>query len=309
MTTTTTLPPPVAPLTGLPDPTLVAQLRPVVSIKIDNNEYARPQTGLEFADIVWDEVVEGEATRFLAMFQSQSTDVVGPVRSVRLTDALIVWPVGGVFAYSGGAKYAIDGIAQAPVKLVDESAAGDAMFRDSSRRAPHNLYSRPELLFALGGAPIPPPPLFEYLGVKDAPVGIPVISVRIGFSGEFAPTYTWDAASGSWLRSTQDGPFMSKSGVQIAPRNVVVLPAVYAGGLGEIGAEAQLVGSGPIQVFTGGVQINGTWARADKAARLTLTDTNGAAIRLSPGSTWVELPDVSYAVDVAFVPVPAAPAS
>ena len=74
-------------------------------------------------------------TRFLAMFQSQVPDVVGPVRSVRLTDPLIVWPVGGVFAYSGGAKYAVDAINQAPVVRIDESAAGDAMFRDSAAPA------------------------------------------------------------------------------------------------------------------------------------------------------------------------------
>ena len=134
-TTTTTKAPPVAPLTGLPDADGAAQARSVVSIKIDNgNKETRPQTGIEQADVVWDEVVEGEATRFLAMFQSQTPEVVGPVRSVRLTDPLIVWPVGGVFAYSGGAKYAVDGIKLAPVKLIDESAAGKAMFRDSSRR-------------------------------------------------------------------------------------------------------------------------------------------------------------------------------
>ena len=305
-TTTTTLPPPVAPLTGLPDPTLVAQGRPVVSIKIDNdNRDARPQTGLEFADIVWDEVVEGQATRFLAMFQSQSTDVVGPVRSVRLTDPLIVWPVGGIFAYSGGARYAVDGVSRAPVKLVDESAAGDAMFRDSNRRPPHNLYARPDLLFGFGGEPVPPGPLFEYLSAKEVAAGTPVVSVRIGFSSDFAPTYTWDAASGSWLRSTEDGPFVMKSGTQIAPKNVVVIPAVYAGGVGAIGAEAQLIGSGPVKIFTGGNLIEGTWTRVDPATRMTFTDATGAPIHLTPGQTWVEIPDASYAIDVVTAPVPA----
>ena len=75
----------------------------MLSVKIENTPEARPQSGLEAADIVWNEVVEGQYTRFLAMYQSHSTDVVGPIRSVRLTDPLIVWPVGGIFAYSGGA--------------------------------------------------------------------------------------------------------------------------------------------------------------------------------------------------------------
>jgi hypothetical protein len=297
-TTTTTKAPPVAPLTGLPDPTGAAQGRSVVSIKIDNdNKYARPQTGIDAADIVWDEVVEGQGTRFLAMFQSQVPDVVGPVRSVRLTDPLIVWPVGGVFAYSGGAKYAVDGISQAPVVRIDESAAGDAMFRDSSRQPPHNLYAKPPLLFTKGGTPVPPPPLFDY-SAKPVTTGTPASAVHIGFSAEFAPTYTWDAATGTWKRSTQAGPFVVKSGAQIAPKNVVVLPVGYAGGVGNIGAEAGLVGNGTVQVFTNGHVITGTWTRADKAQPMKLVDANGAPIRLTPGNTWVELPDTSYAITV-----------
>lgn len=304
-TTTTTTAPPVAPLTGLPDPSGAARTRPVVSIKIDNVADARPQTGVDAADVVWDEVVEGQATRLLAMFQSQSPDVVGPVRSVRLTDPLIVWPVGGVFAYSGGARYAVDGINQAPVVQVDESSAGDAMFRDRSRSAPHNLFARPAGLFTRGGEPVPPPPLFDYAA---APVsaGTAVASVRVGFSGEFAVTYTWDTGSGTWLRTTRSGPFRMKSGTQIAPTNVIVLPVTYTGGVGRIGAEAQLVGSGSVKVFTNGRLIEGTWSRADKAQRMTFSDAAGKPIRLTPGSTWVELPDASYAVDVVS-PTPAVP--
>jgi hypothetical protein len=248
---------------------------------------------------VWDEVVEGEATRFLAMFQSQVPDVVGPVRSVRLTDPLIVWPVGGVFAYSGGAKYAVDAINQAPVVRIDESAAGDAMFRDSARRPPHNLYAKPPLLFTKGGTPVPPPPLFSY-SAKPVTTGTPASAVTIAFANrEFAPTYTWDAASGTWKRSTSAGPFIVKSGAQIAPKNVVVLPVVYGGtGLGNIGAEAQLVGNGTVQVFTNGRVITGTWTRPDKAQPMKLVDANGKPIALTPGNTWVELPATSYAVTV-----------
>ena len=300
---TTAPAPPVAPLTGLADPTGAAQTRPVVSIKIDNVSDARPQSGVDGADIVWDEVVEGQATRLLAMFQSQVPDVVGPVRSVRLTDPLIVWPVGGVFAYSGGARYAIDGISEAPVKLVDESSAGDAMFRDSSRAAPHNLYAHPAALFALGGEPVPPPPLFDY-AAKPVTGGTAVTAVHIGFARGFDPTYTWDATAGSWARAVDGQPFTMKSGARIHPQNVIVIPVTYAGGLGRIGAQAQLVGEGPMKVLTNGRVIEGTWKRADRANRMELVDGTGAPIRLTPGSTWVELPDASYSIDVTPVATP-----
>lgn len=294
--TTTTKAPPVAPLTGLPDPSGVAQTRPVLSVKVENTPDVRPQAGLEAADVVWDEVVEGQITRFLAMYQSRSTDVVGPIRSVRLTDPLIVWPVGGIFAFSGGAPYAVHAIEQAPVTLVDEAKAGDAMFRDSSRRAPHNLFGRPDALFAKGGKPVPPPPLFTYRKAGAQASGQAVASASIGFARGYDVTYTWDAASGSWPRSSVAGPFKARSGAQIAPANVVVLKVVYRGGLGEIGAEAQLVGQGEATVLTGGHAVTGTWSRADQASPIQLHDRAGAPIALAPGSTWVELPDVSYPV-------------
>ncbi len=310
VTTTTTKPPPVAPLTGLADPTGIAQTRSLVSIKIDNDTYiSRPQTGIDQADIVWDEVVEGEATRFLAMFQSQTPDVVGPVRSVRRTDPLIVWPYGGIFAYSGGAKYAVDAISLAPVKRVDESAAGSAMFRDSSRKPPHNLYAHPAQLFTLGGVPAPPPPVFDYAKPSAVTPGVRVVSVHLGFAGQWAPTYTWEPGNGVWLRSTNAGPFVVKSGKQIAPQNVVVLSVVYAGGVGVIGAEAQLVGRGPAKVFTNGREIDGAWVRAAKTDRIALIGADGKPILLTPGQTWVELPNTTYSIDVVPVPLPATTSS
>ena len=294
----------VAPLTGLPDPTGAAATRPVLSVKVENTPQARPQSGLEHADVVWNEVVEGQYTRFLAMYQSRTTDVVGPVRSVRLTDPLIVWPVGGVFAFSGGAPSIVDAISAAPVTLVDEISAGDAMFRDDTRRSPHNLYGRPDALWAFGGTPVPPPPLFRYLAEGKPPKGAAATSVSIGYRDDYSVGYGWDAASGTWLRTTAGAPFMSRSGVQIAPQNVVVLPVIYTGGVGNEGAEAQLVGQGPAIVLSGGTVVNGKWVRPDKAQPMQLQTMDGKPIRLVPGSTWVELPDISYAVDVAS---PAAP--
>ena len=72
-TTTTTTAPPVAPLTGLPDPTGAAQGRPALNVKVENTPEARPQSGLDVADVVWEEVVEGQITRFLAMFQDRKS--------------------------------------------------------------------------------------------------------------------------------------------------------------------------------------------------------------------------------------------
>jgi hypothetical protein len=297
--TSTVALPPTAPLTGLPDPNGETRSRPALNVKVENTPMVRPQTGLEAADIVWEEVVEGEITRFLAMFQSQVPAVVGPVRSARLTDPLVVWPVGGIFAYSGGAPYAVNAINQAPVNVVDESKAGPAMFRNRSQAAPHNLYGRPPQLFVLGGQPVPPPPLFQYVRAADVFTGQSVAAFTVGFKGDdYRVTYTWNQATGRWLRSMRGRPFTAASGQQIAPTNVVVMFVQYAGGVGALGAEASLVGQGDVWVFADGKLVKGQWVRPDRAKPAELRDAAGHPIRLLPGSTWVELPAVGYPVGV-----------
>ena len=161
--TTTKPTAPVAPLTGLPYPKRLLKDRSALTIKIDNTPEAMPQYGVNEADVVYEEIVEGGITRLAAIFNSQVPKVVGPVRSVRRTDREIVFPIGGIFAFSGGAEYAVRSIETAPVKLYDESNAGAAMFRDPSREVPHNLFANAQLLMAKDGKPRPPPALFTYL--------------------------------------------------------------------------------------------------------------------------------------------------
>ena len=73
-----------------------------MTVKIGNTQEAHPLSGIEQADVVYEEVVDGGITRLAAIFNSDAPERVGPVRSVRPTDQSIVWPIGGVFAYSGG---------------------------------------------------------------------------------------------------------------------------------------------------------------------------------------------------------------
>jgi hypothetical protein len=302
---TTTTAPPVAPLTGLPDPDGQSRARPVLWVKVENlaDRNVRPQTGLEAADVVYEEVVEGGITRFLVAYNSAVPDVVGPIRSVRLTDPNIVWPLGGIFAYSGGAQSAVEAIEAAPVNTVNESAAGDAMFRLGSRPAPHNLYGRGQALFDKGGDPKPPPPLFRYLPAGQLPVGEPVSEFRVALDQGYAPTYTYDGASSTWKRSIDGVPFTVESGEQIAPTNVVVQFTDYVGGAGNEGAEGNTVGGGEAWIFTGGQLIRGQWLRGDREQTTQYVDGAGNAILLAPGRTWVELPPIGTVVDV----VPAAP--
>lgn len=303
--TTTTAAPPTAPLTGLPDPSGASHGRPVLSVKVENTPDARPQAGIEQADVLYEEVVEGGITRFVAMFNSEVPAVVGPVRSVRAEDPDIVWPVGGIFAYSGGAPVNVDAINAAPVHAVDEDTAGGAMVRNQqeqpAREAPHNLYGLGQPLFDLGGDPKPPPPLFTYLANGAPPVtGQGVLNFHVGFDPGYDPTWTWNGTSGTWDRAIGGTPQTVTGSGHISPTNVVVQFTNYTGE-----GEAQTVGEGDVWVFTDGVLRTGRWVRPDKAQPAKYVDAAGNPIPLRPGRTWVEVLPTGSAVDVIQAPAPA----
>jgi len=255
--------------------------------------------------VVYEEVVEGDITRFVAMFNSTVPQVIGPVRSVRSEDPDVVWPVGGIFAYSGGAPVNVDAINAAPVHAVDEDTAGSAMVRNEPnqppRDAPHNLYGLGQPLFDLGGDPKPPPALFQYVANGAPPVtGQGVLSFHVGFQAGYDPTWSWVAETGAWARSIQGVPQNVVGGAPIAPANVVVQFTQYTGE-----AEGQTVGQGDVWVFTDGVLRTGRWVRPDKAQPAKYVDAAGNPIPLRPGRTWVELLPTGAPVDVTPAPAPA----
>jgi Protein of unknown function (DUF3048) N-terminal domain/Protein of unknown function (DUF3048) C-terminal domain len=291
----------IAPLTGLPDATGASLKRCAITVKIDNTSAGHPKYGVDQADVVYEEVVEGGITRLAAIFNSHDPDRVGPVRSVRKTDQSLVWPIRGVFAYSGGAPYAIASINTAPVVQLDETRAGPLMFRDHSRNPPWNLYAHVNFMYSKCGPLVPPPALFSYRAANTPVGGLPAASVRVGFLGDpsYAVTWTWDAPSGTWKRSIFGSPEVVASGTQFAPKNVVVMFVKYVGGdpnYGNEGAEAVITGHGTAVVFTAGKQILGSWTRPDKNQPAQLLNTTGKVIPLTPGQTWVELPDEGYSV-------------
>ena len=291
-----------APLTGLPDPSGLSRTRPALTVKIENTPDALPQWGVDAADVVYEEIVNGGITRLAAVFNSHAPAKIGPVRSVRPTDTQVVWPLGGIFAYSGGAAYAIASISSAPVKLVDESAAGTAMFRDPTRVAPHNLYAIGSKLFAFGGSPVPPPALFRYRGATPSAPSksdLKVSSFVVPFPSIYPVTWTWNATTGSWDRTLFGQPDVTGTGVRESPKNVVVMFVDYVNGIGTMASYANLQGSGTVDVFTNGREVAGTWSRgASKSDVVTYRDAKGQPILLTPGQTWVELLNVGVPLSV-----------
>jgi len=236
--------------------------RPALTVKIENTPEALPQWGIDQADVVYEEIVNGGITRLAAIFNSHAPAKVGPVRSVRPPILRSCGPWAGSLPNSGGAPYAVASISTVRgLKLIDESSAGTAMFRDPNLYAPHNLFAIAPQLFAFGGAPVPPPALFSYRTPKEIAGGRPVVSFIVPFPSIYPVTWTWDTASMSWDRTLFGKADVTGTGVRESPKNVIVMYVNYVNGIGTEASYANLQGSGTAAFFVDGLETTGTWSR------------------------------------------------
>jgi len=271
---------------------------PALVIKIGNNDgLSRPQTGLLEADVIYEELVEGLKTRFFAVFQSSIPDTIGPVRSGRSSDIdLLAGLSKPMFGYSGGNATVLSQLRKAREAgvFVDVGALRleNVYFRSDDRLAPDNLYLTP--------AGIPdtsagvPDPLFTY-GVLRESTGVAVGGVTVTYPTKFGreSTHVWNSQLGGWTR-IQDGTLQTSvidgAEVEVAPANVVVARIRYGTSTADSESpQAVTYGEGPVQVFTQGRMVEGTWSRSASEPNWKLTDSGGTEIPLSPGSTWVLL--------------------
>ena len=181
---------PAWPLTGVT--TAAVADRPALAVKIENSVDARPQTGLNAADIVWEQVVEGGITRFVAVYHSTVPSQIGPVRSVRPMDPGIAAPLHGLFAFSGGQEPFVDAVAASGLQVLSQGRGAGGFYRIDSRSAPHNTYAKPQAFLDQADTAhrAGPPAQFVVAGAKDRPTaltaGAPTAAVRLSLSGSAA---------------------------------------------------------------------------------------------------------------------------
>jgi len=229
-TTTTTIPPILAPLTGLPVDASIT--RPALVVKIDNHPKARPQWGLNQADIVFEENVE-MLTRFAAVFHTNDSDPVGPIRSGRKQDVDLLESFNApLFAWSGGNAEVTKLIRASTMVDLSHSAANDVggYRRESSRSAPHNLIADTSKLWTLApeGA-TPPQAQFTYRAADEA---IPATAretagIKLTMDG-VRVLWEWSTEFSRFLRSQDDKPHVDVDDVRINAANVVVLYLQYS---------------------------------------------------------------------------------
>ena len=266
-------------------------------MKVDNASiYARPQRGLLAADIVYEVLIEGAKTRFVAVFHSNIPDSIGPVRSARSTDVDLIADLGQPFLASSGANPVVVSelrAAQQAGTLQDISGlrVGHAYTRDETRRRPYNYFFHYSELDS--DAPTSVSPLFAYGG--DNPPGLPDaagVNVTFHTRTNAIVSHIWDPSLAGWAR-IQGGDIhtleASSGGVvEAAPANVVVIFTRYVTSSADPESpQAESYGSGDALILTAGAVHEGFWERSPDQPGFRLTDESGTPLSLTPGSTWV----------------------
>ena len=266
-------------------------------MKVENLPAARPQTGLSWADIVFEEPVEASITRFIVVYQCQDAERIEPVRSGRLTDPLILAQFGKpVFGYAGGVPAVLKAVRAAGLIDVNFTNAPQAYHRDPARPAPHNLYTSSAELYAAAGKDGTggiPQPLFAYS--KDLPAtATPASTVHVPFSQYSDVVWSWSAAKSAWMRSYGSTPATYSNGEQMSTPNVVIqMVKIKLTGITDVNGvhspEVVATGSGAAYILRNGSVIKGTWSRPSLSDLTVFEDAQGNPVPLTPGKTWVEL--------------------
>lgn len=302
------------PLTGTELPAGVDLNRPALAVKIDNHPRARPPAGLESADIVYEELVEGGLTRFMGIYHCGDAEDLGPVRSAREVDPdILVQYEPALFAYSGASPNNLRKV-RSTAGVVDlvHGSNGPAYSRRRGRPAPHNLFTSTGSIRArpaAQGVNGPPETGLEFdpdlnrdrapadkespspaATPLDGPAPAPAAGNKVTFSysGGAPVTYTYDPSTGRYLRAVGGAPHLAATGEQLSAANVVVMK-VEVSRSGSSPHIAVAGAPGEAIVLRNGEAIHGEWIRRTFADQTVLVGDDGKPILLKPGPTWINL--------------------
>ena len=296
----------MSPLTGKEIPPELWLNRPkrVLAFKIDNNINARPQSGLQEADSVFEILVEGGMTRFLAFFLDNTSKYLGPIRSARPTDPTVVRPYDGTLVVSGATDGLIPTIRELGVPVLEEVTA-PAMFRIGSRKAPHNLYADTELVrevvdsrgfkFLQPG----PQPLYPF-GVNQNNWDSGANKITIQYS-EFT-TVIWKLDGNRYSRFIIDAYSSDKDAVAhnfisqdgnysdiLSTETIVVIQGALYKDKATTLPSILTVGIGDLFIFNDGKYVQGNWRRTDISENFEFFDLNQNPIEVPPSSQWIHI--------------------
>ena len=289
---------------------------PVLVVKIDDTRSARPQVGLEFADVVYIEQVEGGLTRLAAIFSSSIPPRIGPVRSARISDIELLAQYGRVaFAYSGAQQKLLPVIAGANLSDVGAMRRGPVFYEtDPNRIQPYAMFLNAQTLMANEASKGTVIDSAKNVGwtfsKKIENQGFEISDVTMHWPAQ-KYSAAWDVTSNRWFLSVNSIPDVSDLGKNLGPTTLVIqivsiTPSEYGDKFGGNTPFSQTVGIGKGYVLRDSTVIAATWNRPDSLSATTWTDATGAEIKFAPGQVWVALTDKEpdFTRKVASAPTP-----
>lgn len=273
---------------------------PVLAVKVDDTRAAHPQAGLEDADLVYIEQVEGGLTRLAAIFSSEIPSRVGPVRSARISDIDILAQYGHIaFAYSGAQKKMLPVISAANLQDMGAQRQSPTIYTtDPNRNSPVAMILRADLLMRKlvdDGATVDIAKKIGWGFSKNFDQGTEISKAKISWP---ASSYTaeWSDAQSRWLLSIGDVADVSESGVRLGPTTLVIQivrisPSIYGDKFGGVTPLSETVGQGTGFILRNGKYIAANWFRPTSLDGTTWTDSLGKEIPFAPGQIWVALTD------------------
>ena len=273
---------------------------PILAVKIDDTRLARPQIGVEDADLVYIEQVEGGLTRLAAIFSSTIPQSIGPVRSARISDIDILAQYGKViFAYSGAQRAMLTVIANS--NLWDYGAQRQSPIiytRDDVRPGPYDMVLRSDLLMEKVKNDQREVAVSKSAGWSfgEAPIGgVAIDSVLVQWPASKYEA-TWSKTEKRWLLSNGGVPNLAASGKQLGAttfviQNVEISDSIYRSADGGYTPLSETVGSGSGYILRDGRSFKANWSRPTAESGTTWTLADGTEIKFAAGSIWVALTD------------------
>jgi len=269
---------------------------PIVVVKIDDTNEAHPQVGIDKADLIYIEQVEGGLVRLAALFSSKLPYYIGPVRSARISDIDLLAQFGKVaFFYSGAQSKLYPVIKEA--NLFDIGAMHESpkiYTRDPDRIAPYDmvLYG-PEVKKRIADLDVATTKDFGFTFGDLVKKGRKISSVKLNWP---AASYSANWNGKAWDLLHNGKADVTSDGIQISPstfiiQTVVITDSEYQDKLGGVTPLSITVGEGTGWVLRDGFAIKAKWNRPDASSGTTWSDLDGNEIKMAAGQVWVALTD------------------
>ena len=280
-----------SPLSGVEVANEVATKNAVTAIMIENSPDARPQSGLKDSEVVFESIAEGGITRFLALYQNNKPQLIGPVRSVRMYYVDWLAPFNASIAHIGGSASALAELRNGNYRDIDQFFNSSYYWRSSDRYAPHNVYTSFEKLDALNASKGYSSSTFEGFKRGDSNPIIPPAATGISVEMSyylFNSSYSYDPSTNSYLRFQAGEPHKDREMGQISPKVVAIIKVPMTLVLEDGYRQAyQTIGSGQAYIFQNGTVKEATWSKSNKNSQIRFLDANGVDIELARGQTWI----------------------